>query len=336
MPFTAAQLERILAPDLIPQARVPHRATRIAESYLKRRLFAWEESSVAAQHALYEAFYTDLRSHALDAADRWKVTTIGSDMRASLVRSSIIVHATISLDALKQSLLAVARDRIETAWLAGYYGRAWLLDVATTPDVTIAIPPPNPLREALSDDDLIRLLGREWVEAYALEMDALLLSIRRALNTSMTQGKGMLDAMRAVRDAMGISTDRRNQRYRQNFNRVQVLTRTYIMDASNAGATAAYRANSDVLSGYEWLTARDERVCPECAPLNGTVYPLSSYYRPPKHPQCRCTVVPVVDEALLVPREEPPRQTLGEWLLAQGISAVLQSFLIGGARSERV
>ena len=49
------------------------------------------------------------------------------------------------------------------------------------------------------------------------------------------------------------------------------------------------------VSKVKWLTAQDERTCPECAPLDGRVFKIDEAPGPPKHPACRCTVVSVLD-----------------------------------------
>jgi hypothetical protein len=38
-----------------------------------------------------------------------------------------------------------------------------------------------------------------------------------------------------------------------------------------------------------WRTAEDERVCPECGPLDGQVWPEGEGPIPPLHNHCRCT-----------------------------------------------
>lgn len=40
-----------------------------------------------------------------------------------------------------------------------------------------------------------------------------------------------------------------------------------------------------------WETAGDERVCPECGPLDGVVWPAGEGPHPPLHNQCRCARV---------------------------------------------
>jgi SPP1 gp7 family putative phage head morphogenesis protein len=57
---------------------------------------------------------------------------------------------------------------------------------------------------------------------------------------------------------------------------------------------------SRVITRKEWQTAMDERVCPICGPLHGTMRKLGSSFpggieNPPAHPNCRCWIVPVVE-----------------------------------------
>jgi hypothetical protein len=40
-----------------------------------------------------------------------------------------------------------------------------------------------------------------------------------------------------------------------------------------------------------WVTVPDERVCPECGPLDGLVWEQGSGPEPPLHVNCRCARV---------------------------------------------
>ena len=40
-----------------------------------------------------------------------------------------------------------------------------------------------------------------------------------------------------------------------------------------------------------WATREDERVCPECGPLDGLVWPDGEGPAPPLHVNCRCARV---------------------------------------------
>jgi SPP1 gp7 family putative phage head morphogenesis protein len=129
---------------------------------------------------------------------------------------------------------------------------------------------------------------------FADELDVLIPQIRIAIRTGQAEGEGIDAIMRRVRRVMGVETDRRfggvgsNERrlYRANFNRVQTITRTVTNKAANTGAWQAYQRNADVLTGYSWLTGRDERVCNRCFPLDGTTYRMTDTFRPPLHPNC--------------------------------------------------
>lgn len=48
------------------------------------------------------------------------------------------------------------------------------------------------------------------------------------------------------------------------------------------------------VSAYRWNTQRDERVCPLCGPLDGRIYLITSSVKPPRHPNCRCWISPVL------------------------------------------
>ncbi|MCX7805706.1 MAG: phage minor head protein [Planctomycetota bacterium] len=110
--------------------------------------------------------------------------------------------------------------------------------------------------------------------------------------------------------------------------RAAMLARTGTIWAANEGALARYRAEG--VAVVEWLTADDDMRCPFCAEMNGVSIPageafwrpgdtfsieagtpgaaspysgtmrfpeaLGAIRHPPLHPNCRCTIIPVVDE----------------------------------------
>ncbi len=90
------------------------------------------------------------------------------------------------------------------------------------------------------------------------------------------------------------------QSYGFSKERATVIARTETNRASNQGALAGYKA-SGVVGGKQWLTAEDDKVSPECEENgNAGVLALSANFpsgdeAPPVHPNCRCTIVPVVD-----------------------------------------
>lgn len=87
--------------------------------------------------------------------------------------------------------------------------------------------------------------------------------------------------------------------------RAMTIARTETQLAANAGALAGYKA-SGAVAMKQWVTAQDDLVEEEClaneaaGPNGDGVLPLDADYpsgddAPPAHPNCRCTIVPVVE-----------------------------------------
>jgi SPP1 gp7 family putative phage head morphogenesis protein len=375
MPFSKRQIRRITDPDLIPRNRWPSLAGRVCESWLKRRLFAVEDAAVRDQFRMFQAANRDIREAALLLADEYGLGTLDSSGPAIEWRNRVMGMVETRLDTLYEEVARHAAEHAMLAYYVGFYGRAWLLDSITTEDTRVIVPTlngadtlarilrPDRFTEQFDAfDDLIwNMMGAEWQQRFALEKADVILRIRRAIGQAQTQGLGIRDSMNLVSSALGVDTDRRKAgrrtvvgprggirvvynrpEFRANFNRVQTLTRTSMLTASNDGALALYNENADVVAQVEWLTARDERVCRICQALDGQTWPLDDPERlhPPgdSHPNCRCTIIPVVvDLESLLPPATPPRQTFGEWVTEMGLSWLLGRF-IGGRRldSERI
>ncbi len=98
--------------------------------------------------------------------------------------------------------------------------------------------------------------------------------------------------------------------------RAVLIARTETIWAFNEGAVIAYK-QSGVVNSVEWLTAEDERVCQWCDPMDGRTQTLGQNFfqmgdefegrdggtlrfnaepieHPPLHPQCRCSLAPIV------------------------------------------
>lgn len=119
------------------------------------------------------------------------------------------------------------------------------------------------------------------------------------------------------------SIDKLTQRIENVFNRLERyqaerIARTEIVRASNFGVVDAYK-QTGLVEAKMWYTAIDERVCEFCSPMNGKIVGIDENYFdkgdkmrgvgggtidfdyedvgfPPLHPNCRCTVVPILKE----------------------------------------
>lgn len=313
------------APDLISPDRLPHRALRTGELYLKRQMFKVENAAVLRLAALFALAFRELRAHGLDLADRYRVTKLDNGRLSAAWRDAFLANAQ---PYLHQVYAAAANDNartLTTALTGAYHGRLWLLTVATKPDVYIHKPPVQGLDiltllsdVALASTLVQALTGNHWRDQTQLEGDDLALQVRRALTQSMVGGESVTQAL-----------SRLSTRIDSSATRVQTQVRTQVNSASTAGALAAYNANRDVASGYEWLTAHDERVCPRCAALDGTLFTFYSRYRPlpPLHYNCRCTVVPQIKPDTLAEPNAMLRSSFVQWSQASSIEHALADFM---------
>ena len=100
-------------------------------------------------------------------------------------------------------------------------------------------------------------------------------------------------------------------RYRANN-----IARTEIANAANEGLIESWRQASDQglldpkNTNVEWLAAFDDRICPVCAELGGTIYSYEDIekgvaFAPPAHPMCRCTLGITFDK---VTGKQPAKQ----------------------------
>ena len=106
--------------------------------------------------------------------------------------------------------------------------------------------------------------------------------IKRELQEAWSKGETIDQITRRVRDVTGRS-----------INKSITVARTETLRAGNAAVKERYAAAG--IEMVEWVTARDDRQCDECDSLHGTTYPIGEEPDLPVHPNCRCTVVPVIE-----------------------------------------
>jgi len=79
-------------------------------------------------------------------------------------------------------------------------------------------------------------------------------------------------------------------------NRSELIAETEVVRAHHNATMVEYRASDlrDVTFEVEWVTAGDEQVCELCESLEGQVMHIDDAQNLlPRHPRCRCVVIPV-------------------------------------------
>lgn len=134
---------------------------------------------------------------------------------------------------------------------------------------------PSQLRQFFVEMPICGHKLTRWVNA---SFDATMQqAIRQAINTGVIKGEGYPGLVKRVEEGFGLAR-----------NEATTLTRTFVSAANNAARDETYKANADVVKGWKWITAGDNRVCIYCLPLHGRTFKLGEGPPIPRHPRCRC------------------------------------------------
>ncbi|WP_029458221.1 minor capsid protein [Solidesulfovibrio alcoholivorans] len=162
---------------------------------------------------------------------------------------------------------------------------------------------PAQLRTFFQETPMGGRLIQEWVDrsfAYSVQGQ-----IRQAINVGVLRGEGYPGLVRRVEDGFGMA--------RQD---AVTLCRTFVSSANNQARDMVYRQNADVVRGWKWMTAGDNRVCPICLALHGREFKLGEGPDTPIHPRCRCIRLPktITWRELGIPMDEM-KQELDRWVI---------------------
>jgi SPP1 gp7 family putative phage head morphogenesis protein len=122
---------------------------------------------------------------------------------------------------------------------------------------------------------------------------------RRALIESITVGRNPRETARRVRKEFSVG-----------LSRALRISRTEQLRSYREATRRNYQTNSDIVEGWVWLAAKQERTCPMCLAMDGTFHKLSE--RLNDHPNGRCAMIPVVKGMAL-----PQVETGVEWFEKQ-------------------
>lgn len=286
------------------------------ESFIREGMKAiFDASGVEAYRLMRDAF---LRFEALAAqlAREQGIERPKANMAGQMWRRALMDQSAPIWQRLHQQLAASALRYAVAAYIFEYLAKHWQLEGASAVPLRVAPLDLDRLiaqvaqrvvarevaehaervvaREDIYDDLILSFIANEWRDQFQGEIDALIATIKIAIFNGIEQGEGMSEIMRRVAQAIGISIDRRIPTNRANYSKVQALTQTVVARAANDAALNLYRQTG--VKRYQILTARDERVCAICAPLDGQVIEMDNpTLSPPFHARCRCSHIPIVE-----------------------------------------
>ncbi len=123
--------------------------------------------------------------------------------------------------------------------------------------------------------------GKSWSERIWSNNARLADTLNEGLLHCVLTGKNTNDLKKILRDRFNVS-----------YNRADTLVRT---ELGHIQTQAAHKRYTDAgVSEFEVWASKDERRCEVCGKLHMKKYPI--YEKPPipAHPNCRCTILPVI------------------------------------------
>ena len=141
--------------------------------------------------------------------------------------------------------------------------------------------------------------GRNYSARIWRNTDHLAQMLEDEIEAAFLSGKSVRRMANAIMDRFGVG-----------YRAAECLMRTETSYVQNRTAAKSYEDAG--CTEYEVLTAQDRRTCQYCAKQNGRRYLLATMQAgenaPPFHPNCRCTVLPVVEEGTETGKAEAAKQ----------------------------
>ena len=155
--------------------------------------------------------------------------------------------------------------------------------------------------------------GRNYSARIWRNTDHLAQILEDEIEAAFLSGKSVRRMANVIMDRFGVG-----------YRAAECLMRTETSYVQNQTAAQSYRDAG--CTDYEILTASDRRTCRRCAAQNGRRYLFTEMQAgenaPPFHPNCRCTILPVVGEEERLAKKAGPEE-LGFAVAKAGESGII-------------
>lgn len=147
--------------------------------------------------------------------------------------------------------------------------------------------------------------------------------VRETLRQGFIEGRSVADLVRDIRGTRALQ-------YKDGLLQVsrrgaEAMVRTAMTHTAAVSSRVTYEAMG--VAKATFIAVLDARTTLTCAGLNGKTYPLDKFPYPPRHVNCRSTMVPEIDGL-----DPVPVRSYGEWLKAQPVS--VQNDILGPTRAK--
>ena len=123
--------------------------------------------------------------------------------------------------------------------------------------------------------------GKHFSDRIWDDKNKLIATLNEGLANIIITGKNPNDLKEFIMDQFNVS-----------FRRADTIVRTELAHIETVAAQERYKEYG--VEEWEIYVSDDERLCDECASMDGKTYPIDSTPPVPLHVNCRCTMLPIV------------------------------------------
>ena len=124
--------------------------------------------------------------------------------------------------------------------------------------------------------------GKNWSQRIWENTNLLASTLNDELISCITTGKKTTELKKVLQERFNVS-----------YSRADTLARTELAHIQTEAAKERYKDYG--IDKVQIWADEDERRCPECGKLHEKIYPAGANVPIPRHPNCRCCIVPVVE-----------------------------------------
>ena len=183
--------------------------------------------------------------------------------------------------------------------------------------------------------------GKQLLEPFIKDWSATQI---QSVNNTIQQGfyQGQTNAQ-ITKNLRGTKANKFNDGDYAKVNRSnRTIVRTAVQHSSTQARQLTMKQNSDLIKGYQWVSALDSRTSDQCTALDGMKFNIGDGPLPPIHPNCRSTTTPVLSEKFdfldkgatrsSIDGQVSTKETYFSWLKKQ--PEAFQSDAIGPTRAK--
>jgi SPP1 gp7 family putative phage head morphogenesis protein len=190
---------------------------------------------------------------------------------------------------------------------AAEYEQEWqikAIDDSTPVVLDMVAVAPVTLFAAIESKPLQGKLIKEWIDK--LDADSYT-RIQDAVRIGLVEGQSYSDVVKRITGTKALQyTDGINS---LNARQTQALVSTAMSHATNVASEEFYKANDDLIKGWQFLATLDFKTTTLCKSYDGQKFDLGKGPYPPIHVRCRSSTVPVLKSWKEMGMKDPPPGT---------------------------